>query len=172
MFFREMTLPDVLAFLALADDLEIAPWLSGGWGVDSLLGEQTRRHADLDLFLPAHEAPRLTQHLSLRGFEPVPREDTCPWNFVYGDPHGREIDFHLIELDAEGNAGYGPEEVFPAELLSGYGTVGGRPVRCLAAQWEVRFHTGYEVDEDDWHDVALLCARFELPIPSDYDRFR
>jgi lincosamide nucleotidyltransferase A/C/D/E len=45
-------------------------------------------------------------------------------------------------------------------------------VRCLSPAWEVRFHTGYPVDADDWHDVALLCARFDLAVPPDYDRFR
>jgi lincosamide nucleotidyltransferase A/C/D/E len=172
MTFREMTLPDVTAFLDLTDELGIVPWLSGGWGIDALLGQQTRRHADLDLFLHAHDAPVLLQHLANRGFAPVPRDDTCPWNFVHGDPHGREIDFHLVEVAADGSVGYGPDEVYPPALLSGYGTVGSRSVRCLSPAWEVRFHTGYPVDEDDWHDVALLCARFDLAVPPDYDRFR
>lgn len=167
-----MTLPDVLAFLDLTDELGIVAWLNGGWGVDALLGEQTRRHEDLDLFLRAHDAPLLVQHLVLRGFAPVPRDDTTPWNFVYGDAHGREVDFHLFERDPDGSVRYGTGEVFPAEVLDGYGTIGGRAVRCIAAAWEVRWHTGYPVDEDDWHDVRLLCARFDLPVPSEYERFR
>jgi hypothetical protein len=36
----------------------------------------------------------------------------------------------------------------------------------------VRFHTGYDVDEDDWADVSRLCERFGIPVPADYDRFR
>jgi lincosamide nucleotidyltransferase A/C/D/E len=44
-------------------------------------------------------------------------------------------------------------------------------VRCIAPEWEVRFHTGYPVDEQDWHDVSALCARFDIPVPDDYARF-
>lgn len=32
-----------------ARDAEV--WVGGGWGVDALLGEQTRQHSDLDLWL-------------------------------------------------------------------------------------------------------------------------
>lgn len=172
MDYREMTLPDVLALLDLTDELGIVPWLNGGWGVDALLGEQSRRHSDLDLFLAARDAPVLIQHLTARGFEPVPRGDTRPWNFVHGDPHGRDVDFHLIELDAGGSVHYGPDEVFPAALLDGYGTVGGRTVRCISPEWEVRFHTGYEPDENDWLGVSRLCERYRIAIPPVYDRFR
>jgi lincosamide nucleotidyltransferase A/C/D/E len=168
--YREMTLPDVLAFLDLTDELGIVTWLNGGWGVDALLGEQTRRHEDLDLFLPATDSATLVQHLELRGFAPVPNEDTTPWNFVYGDAHGREVDLHLFERAGD-TIRYAVDEVYPVTLLEGYGTVGGRTVRCIAAEWEVRFHTGYPVDEQDWQDVSALCARYSIPVPEDYARF-
>ncbi|MGH8860493.1 MAG: nucleotidyltransferase domain-containing protein [Jatrophihabitantaceae bacterium] len=168
---NEMTMSDVLAFLEVTDELGITPWVTGGWGVDALLGEHTRRHSDLDLLMHAHDAPTLVQHLVARGFAPIPREDTSPWNFVYGDRHGREVDFHLVERRADGMLVYGPDDVYPPELLDGYGTIGERAVRCLAPAWEVRFHTGYPVDEDDWHDVSALCARFGIAIPPDYDGF-
>jgi lincosamide nucleotidyltransferase A/C/D/E len=38
----------------LYDDLYhlgIGIWIDGGWGVDGLLGEETRPHADLDIFI-------------------------------------------------------------------------------------------------------------------------
>ena len=166
-----MALPDVLAFLELTDELGLVPWLDGGWAVDALLGEQTRRHEDLDIFLEARHAPLLAQHLHACGFEPVPRPDTRPWNFVLGDRHGREIDLHLVELEPDGTARFGPEETLPAAVFGGYGVIGGRAVRCIAPEWEVRFHTGYAVDEQDWQDVSALCARFGIPVPPDYDGF-
>jgi lincosamide nucleotidyltransferase A/C/D/E len=167
-----MTLPDVLAFLDLVDDLGVAVWLDGGWGVDALLGEQTRRHEDLDIVIEARHSPTLAQHLALRGFRPVPRDDIAPWNFVLGDDHGREIDFHVVEFTAGGDARLGPSECYPPGSLEGYGAVGARTVRCVAPAWAVRFHTGYAVDEQDWADVTRLCERFGLPVPPDYDRFR
>jgi lincosamide nucleotidyltransferase A/C/D/E len=167
-----MTLPDVSAFLDLTQELGIGIWLDGGWGVDALLGTQTRRHEDLDIVIEARHSPTLVQHLTMRGFAPAPRDDTSPWNFVYGDAHGREVDFHVIEFDDSGDARSGPTDIYPSGSLAGYGTVGARTVRCVAPGWAVRFHTGYDVDEDDWADVSRLCERFGIPVPPDYVRFR
>jgi lincosamide nucleotidyltransferase A/C/D/E len=35
----------------------------------------------------------------------------------------------------------------------------------------VKFHTGYELDEDDYRDARALCERFDIPLPQEYDRF-
>ncbi len=35
----------------------IEVWVDGGWGVDALLGEQTRSHDDLDLVIVRHDCP-------------------------------------------------------------------------------------------------------------------
>jgi lincosamide nucleotidyltransferase A/C/D/E len=32
----------------------------------------------------------------------------------------------------------------------------------------VRFHTGYPLDENNYHDEKLLCEQFNLPLPADY----
>lgn len=34
-------------------------WVTGGWGIDALLGEQTRAHKDLDLIVLLDELLRL-----------------------------------------------------------------------------------------------------------------
>lgn len=167
-----MTQPDVTAFLDLAEELGVQPWIGGGWGVDALLGEQTRRHADLDIFVDARQAPLLVQQMMLRGFERVPRDDTTPWNFALGDQYGREVDLDLLEFDADGTIRYGPDETYPQAMLEGVGAIGERSVRCVTPLWQVRFHTGYAVDVDDWHDVAALCERYGIEIPTEYARFR
>lgn len=43
-----MRAKDVLTLLSALDGLGVHYWLDGGWGVDCLLGEQTRPHSDLD----------------------------------------------------------------------------------------------------------------------------
>lgn len=164
-------MPDVTAFLQVTDDLGTPVWLDGGWGVDALLGTQTRRHGDLDIVVEARHSPTLVHYLSRSNFAPLPREDTSPWNFVLGDGRGRAIDLHVIEFDATGDARLGPDGVYPADALRGYGTIGERTVRCVSPQWQVRFHTGYDVDEDDWRDVSALCERFGIAIPPEYERF-
>ncbi len=169
-----MTAGDVLAFLTLTDGLGARVWLDGGWAVDACPGSQTRPHADLDIAVRERDAPALVAALHDRRYRPVPRDDTTAWNFVMGDDGGHLIDFHVIVLDADGHGVHGPPENghrYPAPALAGTGRIGGRTVACVSPEWLVRFHTGYAVD-DDWADVSALCARFDIPIPEDYRRFR
>src|SRR6266700_6998743 len=44
-----MTAADVLEIVDLLERVGVEPWVNSGWGVDALLGEQTRPHEDLDL---------------------------------------------------------------------------------------------------------------------------
>jgi hypothetical protein len=42
-------LPEVVDVLERLDRAGVPVWLDGGWGVDALVGRQTRPHRDLDL---------------------------------------------------------------------------------------------------------------------------
>ena len=44
-----MTAADALEIVDLLERVGVEPWVDSGWGVDALLGEQTRPHEDLDL---------------------------------------------------------------------------------------------------------------------------
>jgi lincosamide nucleotidyltransferase A/C/D/E len=35
----------------------------------------------------------------------------------------------------------------------------------------VKFHSGYEVDETDYHDVKALCQRFGFEMPAEFEGF-
>jgi lincosamide nucleotidyltransferase A/C/D/E len=48
-----MDLGEVLGVLADLAEAGCAVWVAGGWGVDALIGRQTRLHRDLDLSLDA-----------------------------------------------------------------------------------------------------------------------
>lgn len=167
----------VRRFCDWADSLRVTYWIDGGWGVDALLGEQTREHADLDLALDDAAAAVLVPALRARGFVEVEldRPGRSDRSFVLADVHDHRLDLHVVTWDAEGNGVFGPVEqgvFYPAGSLTGTGAIAGRPVRCVEPAWMVRFHTGYPVDGDDWADVARLCARFDLPIPEEYAAFR
>jgi lincosamide nucleotidyltransferase A/C/D/E len=139
--------------------------------VDALLGEQTRPHADVDIVVQHKDVPKLREFLEQRGYADVPRDDTSPWNFVLGDRHGRLVDVHAITLDAVGNGFYGPVErgaMYPAASLTGSGVLAGHAVKCISAEYMVRFHTGYKLRETDFQDVAALCARFGIDYPEEY----
>ena len=164
------TLADVLAVLDLADAVGARLWLDGGWGVDALLGEQTREHGDLDVAVEERYLGALLDSLGANGFGRVGEDGATAWNFLL--TRGSVVlDLHVVVLDADGNGVLGPPErgaVYPAEALAGRGTVGGRAVRCVSAPWAVRFHDAYPGDDGDRRDVRALCARFGLDVPEQY----
>jgi len=161
---------DAADLIALLEQNGIEVYVDGGWAVDAVLGEQTRSHDDLDVALPHAHVPRLRALLSARGFREQHRDDSWECNFVVADEAGRRLDVHSYTLDAAGlNAGGVP---YRREQLTGCGVIGGYPVRCVPPEWLVKFHTGYELDENDWHDVRLLCERFQIAVPDEYLKFR
>ena len=168
------TLGDVLEVFDLADGSGARLWLDGGWGVDALLGEQTRVHGDLDVALEARHCEAFLAVLAGAGFAPVGEEGAAPWNFLLSRRLGgrlQVLDLHVVVLDAEGNGVLGPPErgaAFPAGSLTGRGRLGGRDVDCIAPQWVVRFHDRYAGDDNDRADVRALCARFDLEVPEQY----
>lgn len=170
-----MELADVIDLYSQLDALGIVIWLDGGWGVDALLGEQSRPHSDVDIVIQHKDVPRLRELLERRGYADVPRDDTSTWNFVLGDAQGRLVDVHAVTLDAEGNGLYGPAEkgmMYPAGSLTGRGVLKEHPVKCISAEYTIKFHTGYKLRESDFKDVSALCMRFDLDYPEEYASFR
>ena len=62
---------DVLEIIRWFESNGIDIWLAGGWGVDALLGKETRLHSDLDVINRLEQAPLafdlLGQHVSGAG---------------------------------------------------------------------------------------------------------
>ena len=139
-------------------------------GVDALLGEQTRPHGDLDIAMQHRDVPKLRELFALRGYREMPRDDSWECNFVLGDDLGHEVDVHSYTFDAEGGVIFGVP--YPADSLTGTGTIDGCRVDCISVEWIVEFHKGYELDMDDFRDVSALCKRFGIEIPSVFDKFR
>jgi lincosamide nucleotidyltransferase A/C/D/E len=76
---------------------------------------------------------------------------------------------HSYTLDDAGNNVNGVP--YASEHPTGRGSIHGYPVRCVCPEWLVKFHTGYEPDENDYRDVRALCERFAIPLPDLYLRF-
>ena len=49
--------------------------------------------------------------------------------------------------------------------------IAGYPMRWISPEWLVKFHMGYELDHKEWHDVRLLCERFQIAVPDGYMKF-
>lgn len=165
----EFSAEDVIEFIQLLDRNHIKVHLDGGWGVDALLGEQTRSHSDLDIAIEHKDVATVRTLLEERGYKDVPRDDTRECNFVLGDDQNREIDIHTYTFDESGKLTFGVP--YPYESLTGNGSINGHPVNCISPDWMVKFHTGYTLDENDYKDVKALCQRYRMDIPPEYNDF-
>ncbi len=165
----KMNALDVIEIVQLLNQKNIDVIIDGGWGVDALLGEQTRTHDDLDVAVQHKDVTKIRELLGARGYKDVPRDDTRECNFVLGDDKGHLVDIHSYTFDSAGKIVFGVE--YPYDSLNGRGSINGYPVKCISPKWMVEFHTGYELDENDYHDVKNLCQRFGIKIPKEYDAF-
>jgi hypothetical protein len=156
--------PAVFTALQLAG---LSVWLVGGWGIDALLGEQTRRHRDLDVVLEAGRdaEQRAVKALEGLGFkfvkrEAVPGSDPGCWlstRLVLADDAGHLLDLHPVRFPLVVMSG-GAERRFSPEDAFVTGSVGGRQVPCLSAPLQFALHEGYEARDIDREDVARLLG--------------
>ena len=162
-----MTVDMVHWFLDLFDELGIKVWIDGGWGVDALLGEQTRKHQDLDIMISWEDSAILTEALLARGFVDIHTDDRKDRNFVMGHPAHGMLDFHVIERTEEGGAVYGPGEidwVISGSELNAIGYIRSREVRCLSVDYQVRSHAGYTLQDTDFADMRALQEKFGVEL--------
>jgi lincosamide nucleotidyltransferase A/C/D/E len=160
---------DVLAVLEALRRADVRGWLAGGWGVDALLGLQTRRHLDIDVVIAWEDGleGRAKGALAGLGFRPLTDEvhpDGRPMPVRWLMDDGLVVvDLLPVDLDrwpfrelprgrvtgrtATATAGPGPEDL---------GTIAGQPVPCLPLRLQLAVHQGYPVRPSDRHDVTLL----------------
>lgn len=155
-----VTEKDALEILVHAERIGVDVRLDGGWGVDALLGRQTRDHDDIDLLSNAGTV-RVTQHRcgvqdSPNSSGPLPRMRT-----VWTDDRGRTIDLHLFETGADGELLF-EGGVYPPETFGAQGRIAGKALRYIPHAQLVAFHLGYAHDGNDAHDVRLFCAKFRF----------
>ena len=158
---------DAIEIITWAEENEINIWIDGGWGVDALLKEETRVHKDIDLFVEECKGEKFISILKEKGFNEIVEPYTTESHTVWKDIKDRIIDLHIFKFNELGYIVFEGEE-YPASVFSGVGEIGGKEVRCIDAENQVLFHLGYEHDENDIHDVKLLCERFNIPLPKEY----
>ena len=163
-----MTGDAVVEFLDLMEASSIEVCLDGGWGIDALLGEQTREHGDLDILLRVEDVPRLVAVTRAAGYTPQPGGTDA--HFVLKTQAGHEVDVHAIAFDGRGFGVFalpdGRKWPFPPAAFQGRGRVQGKAVRCLSPDAQVQCHAqGYPPDQADLHDMKLLQDRFGVVLP-------
>lgn len=163
-----MMASDAIHMLLLLDRAGLTAWVDGGWGVDTLLGEATREHADLDLVVLRPQLAAVRLVLTEAGYTIVLR-DLLPASIALADDQGREVDLHPVTptpdgggdqtLEGGGSFHYPP----PAR-----GSIGGRPVCCVDPETQVRCHLGYPPSAKDRQDMRLLHERLGVELPAAY----
>jgi lincosamide nucleotidyltransferase A/C/D/E len=152
-----MTAREALAVLATLDGAGCRAWVGGGWGVDALVGSQTRPHRDLDLAIDGPQERAVLAALGDRGY--AVETDQRPARVELRGQDERRVDLHPVWFDASGDgrqAGLdGGWFEYPRGCFVG-GSIAGRAVPCLSRDQQLRFHTGYAPRQADLHDLALL----------------
>jgi lincosamide nucleotidyltransferase A/C/D/E len=158
----EMRAADVLtvadAVAACTDDW----WLAGGWGVDALIGRQTRRHSDVDVLIHADhaveaEVAAALQRLGLRrlGERYTPNAITTR-RVWFADSAGHSVDLLPVDLDRHPFR----HEDGVANAFS-VGVVGGRRLPCLSRDVHLNYRLGFPLRDIDQTDMRALEE--ELP---------
>ena len=164
-----MNAQDVCELVRLLDQVGVAHWVDGGWGVDALLGEQTRGHSDLDLVVHRAHLDTARQILQALGFDVV--RDWLPNAIAFRDERGREVDLHPVDPTPEGG---GDQIQLDGTTRWRYsppvgGVIGGRAVRCCPVGDQLLCHVGYDPRESDFADLRRLGERFGVALPPPYD---
>ena len=162
----------VLEVLDALEACGLRVWLDGGWGVDALLGTQTRVHEDVDIVVELDQFDDVCRALEPLDLSLV--EDFLPTRAVLRSPDGRQVDVHPVTFDGDGvgsQRGAGPDGSdcpYPS-VGFGQGRVLDRSVPCLTAELQIEHHRGYEPRERDRRDMTALATVFDFELPPPYE---
>lgn len=152
-----MTLDEVLRVVDAVREIGCRFWLEGGWGVDVLVGRQTRPHRDVDVDFDA-----AFEEAVLRGLVDLGNAIETDWrpNRVELVACGTGwVDLHPLVIDESGDARQaaldGGWHEFPSEWF-GSGSLNGVEIPCVTAEAQRVFRTGYELRPVDRHDLEEL----------------
>lgn len=162
--YQEATENLVLDFLSIAKSIPV--WLDGGWGVDALLGKQTRRHSDLDIIIGQENLMALEKLLSACLYQCDAEQE----GLVFISKAGLYLDVHSVRFD---NQGYGLFDLpdgrvwpFPPSAFKGKGMIGDKEANCLSPEAQVQCHAqGYPPTLKDIQDMEALQQKYQVVLP-------
>jgi lincosamide nucleotidyltransferase A/C/D/E len=160
-FQHPMELRDVEEIVGLLSGAGVRWWLSGGWGVDALVGRQTRRHKDLDLVVAREDMVTAAQTLAAHGFHPVPEDypgadrhvpgSVLPERDLVQDAAARTVDLHPVDADDW------PQRIgVPDAFTTGALEIG--PMPCLSLGAQVVAHQGFELADEHRANIRSIEA--------------
>ena len=147
----DMPVESVLQAVDALSTAGIEVLVAGGWGIDAILGEQTRKHSDADLVVRKDQARSAERALGSIGYTVLDR--------LHG---GHWMPIVVVCRNADGRT----VEMLPMRRLpeATTGRLAGREVACLSARTQIRFHRGYRQRLDDRRDLARLRDHIRAPV--------
>lgn len=174
-FRGDMKPEDVLAVVGALAARNVPFYLAGGWGVDALLGRQTRSHDDLDVVIDRYDdevarAIDVMEHLGFAHVETHERRTWMPKRSVLDDGGGHRVE--LVSLNWEllvrefgpPGADLTARQELEDDVFS-EGTVAGRTVPCISPRVQLLYHTKFELAEAHRQDLALLRDELGAALP-------
>ena len=170
-----MKLEDVFQVMGALEAGGVPFAVAGGWGVDALVGRQTRSHDDLDIVIDDYKANlgRALDALAPLGFRltgSYERRAWMPMNAVLEDGAGRDVDLDSVNWEVLARE-FGPPGADGASRrqfehrVFAEGTLGGRRIPCLSADVQLLYHTEFDLTPRRRHDVTLLRDELGASIP-------
>ncbi len=149
---------DAVEVLEALESATVRYWVAGGWGVDALVGSETRPHRDLDLAVDAgYYEPCM---VALDGLGYIIETNWLPVRVEVAGRGERWVDVHPVRFDAQGLGVQGDPTgdhfLYPPTAFT-TGRLRGRAVPCLSVEQQQLFHSGYELRPHDEHDLRLLA---------------
>ncbi|MGG5369202.1 nucleotidyltransferase domain-containing protein [Enterococcus sp. AZ196] len=150
-----------LRIIDLLNELDIRYWIEGGWGIDVLVGKQTRPHRDIDIDFDAEEEQLLLNKLIEMGYKIITdqrptRAELYHPNYGYIDIHPFIISDAGIMQQANPEGGYYElnAEWFSKRIFEG------RQIPCVSVEGQRIFHSGYDLRAVDHADLKALKRAF------------
>lgn len=150
-----------LMVLDILEKLNIRYWVEGGWGIDVLIGKQTREHRDIDIDFDADFEALLMDRLLQIGYRIT--SDCRPSRVELLHPEHGYIDIHPFVIEESGNMKQANPQGGWFDLEAGWfsqSVFEGRLIPCVSFEGQPIFHSGYDLREVDKADLNELNMAF------------
>jgi 2'-5' RNA ligase len=157
------------------DKGDLTYWIAGGWGVDALVGSETKRHGDLDIVLDSFDenittVDQIVVRFGYKRQAPLGGTIWFPKDAVYEDGRGHRIevlgiDWQRIEdaananrseTDAKTSIGKKPSSPSVLARFTTTGRLGEKTLPVLSQDAQRILHTGYQRRREDVFADAIL----------------
>lgn len=163
---KGLTAAEALRVLSALNGVGLRTWVAGGWGVDALLGRQTRVHRDLDLALDVTHGTLDRALTAMESLDYKVETDWRPTRVELVAPSARWVDVHPVVFDEQDTGWQANLDGLPPFRYSPHafteGSINGSGVGCLSVAQQLLFHSGYPPRPHDLADIAVLKELQEL----------